>query len=269
MKQAIVHLEYHSIEGILIEDHLDFLEYCKFAEKEIELGIRAVFNSSEPMERWDHICRDPSTFSAMFSLSFTKAKMEGGNPLLKLDDVINQKYRAMINCLLKGQSILVNKVGGWFPFGKEVNMIRIEPFEYKPELHYYIPKKSKDKQTKYINIENDPELEEYTYKHLRKLDPNFSNIRNAIHWRREDFLKVLKEFKQQGGKGLWIYTTGLDVDQMYRYTQAAIDVGIDEFIFIFKGEETQELFDFATFLRNNEKVKSYITDYEENMEYYK
>lgn len=37
MKQATLHMEYNEITGIILENCEDFLEYAKFAEKEIEI----------------------------------------------------------------------------------------------------------------------------------------------------------------------------------------------------------------------------------------
>ena len=50
MKHATLHMQYNEISGILLENCEDFLEYTKFAEKEIELGIRSVFKSRRRKE---------------------------------------------------------------------------------------------------------------------------------------------------------------------------------------------------------------------------
>lgn len=266
MKHATLHMQYNEISGILLENCEDFLEYTKFAEKEIELGIRSVFKSPEPVERWDHICRDPSLFSGIFCLSYLDAKFNGGNPLLKIDNVIDRKYQAIIKCLLEGDRVIMNKVGGWCPTGKHPVTIH-ENKDYEPILYYYIPKVIKENvkggmipahlntTTKWINLENDPDTCKYTFQNLKELDRYFSSIRNMIHWRKEDFEKVFKEFKENGGEGLWLYTTGQDVEQMYLYTDTAIECGINKFIFNFNAGESKNILDFINVYNDNVSIE--------------
>lgn len=202
-------------------------------------------------------------FTGIFHLSFLEAKFNGGNPLFKIDDVINRKYQAIIKCLLNGERIIINKVGGWCPVGNNTYTIH-EDKEYEPILHYYIAKQANVRggmipthlktTTKWINLENDPDICRYTRDSLGKIDRYFSSIRNMIHWRKQDFEKVFKEFISEGGEGVWLYTTGNDIEQMYLYTETAIECGIKKFIFNFNSGESKNILDFISKFNDNKHI---------------
>lgn len=264
MKIGVAYMPYE-YNGIIIENFEDLNEYIEHSGKEIELGVRSVMKSPEPKERWDHICRDASTFNAMFHLSRFECEFKGGNPLLNLDNVINRKYRAMIETLLSGTKLIINNVGGWCPISDNNYVIKSDGLIQTP-LNYFIFKKdlryfSNKNATRYFNIENDPNLEQYTRTHLGKLDPSYSHARNALHWTKENFLNVLKEFKIHGGSGLWQYTTGSNVEQMYMYMEAALEVGLTEFIFNFNSGETEDINNFIDHFKTDERITQLIVNF--------
>ena len=230
-------------KGILIEDYNDLRDYIQFSNREIELGIRSVIKSPEPLSRWDHLCPDPSTFGALFHMSVIDCKMNGGNPLLNLDKWTQRKYEGMFDSIQEGYCIIVNKVGGWCPFNRD-SVDLLENVGYEPNMNYFINDRFKDQPTQYINIENDPDLEQYTREHLYKLDSKYSYIRNALHLTRDQFDIIFTEFKSKGGKGVWVYTTGMDTDQMRLYTNTAIECGLTEFIFVFNSGTSLDIVDF-------------------------
>lgn len=257
MKLGTVFMRHGEYKGFIIEDFKDLNDYMSFAEKEIEFGVRSVFNSPVSVDSWDHICRDASMFNGMFHLSRLDCETKGGNPLLNLDTVINRKYRLMMELLFKGEKLVINNVGGFCPIGQDKYTIH-EDEDYQPPLNYYIGRQSytgfQKEPTQWFNIENDPELEQYTRKHLHDIDKKFSHSRNSYHWTKENFISVLTEFKEAGGQGLWLYTTGMHVDQMYMYTDAAIEVGLTKFIFNFNSGESEILLDFIDHYSNNEHI---------------
>ncbi len=236
----------HSSEfkGILLEDFTDLRDYIQFANKEIELGIRSVLKSPEPVSRWDHLCPYPSTFAALFKLSVMDCELNGGNPLLNLDKWTKRKYEGMFDSIQEGYCIIVNKVGGWCPFNSD-DVELLENVGYEPNMNYFINSRFKDQPTTFINIENDPELEQYTREHLYKLDNKYSYIRNALHLTGDQFDIIFTEFKSKGGKGIWVYTTGMDTDQMRKYTNSAIECGLTEFVFVFNSGTNMDIVDFV------------------------
>lgn len=251
----------YDYEGILLRNHEDLWQYMEVCSKEIELGIRSVFKSSEPAERWDHLLStgDGGVFAGLFTMSIAESRMKGLNPLMNLDAVILRKYMAMTKSLNEGNIIVINKMGGWCINGDNEYVIHGEE-PYSPMRNYYIGKKG---QTRLINLENDPFVEEFTRVHLYKADNNYSIIKNMFHWKKADFIEVLSEFKRAGGEGIWVYTTGSDVDQMYIYTISALEVGLHEFNFIFNAGRTPEIEEFVTWCKNQPNVHILSVEYED------
>lgn len=87
--------------------------------------------------------------------------------------------------------------------------------------------------TQYINLENDPELEERTRQYLGERDANYSHILNLHKFSKANLVKVFTEFKANGGSIVHVYTTGTNVPQMYEYFDAAKEAGLNDFVFEF------------------------------------
>ena len=141
----------------------------------------------------------------------------------------DQKIKNMLDSVQAGETLLVNSVGGYCPFTEGYHKI-IEESEYVAirKRTYVI-----NKNTKYINLENDPELEEHTIKYLTSIDPNYSYICELRNYNIEELVEIFKDFQDNGGDTVYVYTTGMDVPQMYDYTEAIVQSGIKKVEFEF------------------------------------
>lgn len=217
------------IEGtwLLIENFNELTEYMEFTSGHVSDQISRLLKSKVGPERWDHmITRTPE--GSILAASIMYCQAHGKNPLLEMDGIIQKKYLNMIDKLVKGQKLLVNPLGGYCTMGDDVEILSETSFETAFKLTYTIKEN-----TKYINLENDPELEERTRQYLGERDPNYSFILNLHKFSKEDLFKVFTEFKQNGGSIVHVYTTGTNVPQMYEYFDAAKEAGLNDFLFEF------------------------------------
>ena len=113
-----------------------------------------------------------------------------------------------------------------------------EPYDPTEEATYEIKEN-----TKYINLENDAELEKHTLKHFKEVDPNYSYVCNLRSFSQAELIKIFKEFKANGGETAYLYTTGFDVDQVFEYSYALQEAGITKIDFEFNSGITDKLQD--------------------------
>ena len=92
-------------------------------------------------------------------------------------------------------------------------------------------------------------MEDFAKKYLSKKDECYSYVLNLYSFSQEELRAIFEEFKQEGGEILYVYTTGLNVPQMYAYTEAAMKAGIKNFEF-----------DFNSGI--NDDIKTYLTETE-------
>lgn len=128
--------------------------------------------------------------------------------------------------ILNNRIVLVNDLGGYCFIDGDYEEIE-KPNKF---IDYYISDNAH-----YINLENDPVLEPYTQKHIGK---DYSFILNMHECDIDDFKRIFTEFQAKGGKGIWQYTTGMDVAQMHVFMIAALEVGLTEFVFKFNADLT-------------------------------
>ena len=81
--------------------------------------------------------------------------------------------------------------------------------------------------SKYIILENDHEVDPEGHKILSKIEENYSSLTALSKHSKEEIENVLKNFKENGGETVYVYTTGQNVNQMYEYTDAIINAGIN------------------------------------------
>lgn len=217
------------IEGtwLLLENFNELTEYMEFTSGRVIEQITRLMRSKVSPERWDHmITRTPE--GGILAASIMYCQTHGKSPLLEMDGIVQQKFLNMADKISKGQKILVNSLGGYCSMSDDVKIISETTFETSFELTYTVNKK-----TQYINLENDPELEERTRQYLGERDPNYSHILNLHKFSKEDLVKVFTEFKENGGSIVHVYTTGTNVPQMYEYFDAAKEAGLNDFVFEF------------------------------------
>ena len=68
---------------------------------------------------------------------------------------------------------------------------------------------------------------------------------------------AFEKFKEAGGQIVYVYTTGRDNAQMYKYSELAIQAGLTNFAFQFSAGIDDEIIKFIEWLKNRATVKVY------------
>ena len=108
--------------------------------------------------------------------------------------------------------------------------------------------------TKYINLENDPKLEKYSENYLKDKDVNYSYITNLSSHTNNQLKAIFKEFISKGGTTVYVYTTGMKIQQMYDYFNTAVDTGLSSFEFEFNSEITTDIKLFIDYAKERAKL---------------
>ncbi len=220
MKKVTISDKYVEGEWLLIETIDDLLEYVASMKQNIASLSQRLIKSGAPVSKWDHMITKNDA-GAILAGVVTKMNTFGCRPLLEMEDLATKKVKDMLFYLQKGKKLLVNDVGGYCSmldhwkiiFEKEISVIEFKTYEIKEN-------------TKYINIENDDVLEDFSKKYLESVDKNYSHIVNLHSFTKEQLFDVFSQFKKAGGEVLYVYTSGINVPQMYEYTESAIKAGI-------------------------------------------
>ena len=114
--------------------------------------------------------------------------------------------------------------------------MRERPYDPTEETTYEI-----NENTKFINLENDADLERHTIKHLKKVDPNYSYVCNLRSFSFDELVDIFRKFKANGGEAAYLYTTGFDIDQVHEYCEALQEAGITKIDFEFNSGITDQL----------------------------
>ncbi len=157
-------------------------------------------------------------------------------------------------------NVFVNRVGGYCDFDAfdKDNYIEVFGFTIEDLLNdvsysfdYF------DSENVILILENDPILDKWTIDYFNKLPvPYICNLRTIM--KTDKFEELLKRFSQNYSKKIFVYTTGLDYEQMIDYTERAVACGFEEFEWVFNGFKREP--EFKKFLdslvkKNNSKYK--------------
>lgn len=247
MKQVIVKDKFDTIiDYTMLENIDDLLEYQESINRKVTETISRLLRSDGGPERWDHmIGRDDE--GGVMSAAIATANIRGGNPVYLAGELVNEKLRSFLRIIDGGEIILVNERGGYCTLTEGYHTI-VEQNEVssEPKPSHVIPKN-----TRYINLENDPDLEQHTIDYLEKVDPFYSHITRLRNYSPMKLREVFKEFMANGGTHVYVYTTGIDVDQMMLYSRAIIDSGLKTVEFEFNAGMTDGIDGVIEFLRKN------------------
>lgn len=157
-------------------------------------------------------------------------------------------------------NVFVNRVGGYCNFEAfdKDNYVEVYGFSIEDLLNdisysfdYFAS------EHKMLVLENDPSLDKWTVNHFDGFPvPHICNLRTMM--KTNKFEELLTRFSQKYSKKLFVYTTGLDYEQMLEYTQRAIACGFEEFEWVFNGFEREtefRIFLDPLFKKNNIKYK--------------
>ncbi len=250
------------IEGFLIEDSNDLEEYFKIIENNSLSCMTKMLTSKESIDRMDHVVPGMRPLEkALGALAVTRAKLGlfgTNNPIFQVQGSAETMKHGMRLFIVKGQSLFVNRNGGYTPITKGVVEIveRIENVQYKDKAKTpHIP----NRKTKVINLENDYEMEDYSHNFITNYlnDTSYSIVYELRLWTKNELINIFKDFIKQGGETIYVYTTGRDVEQMYEYSSAAIEAGLQDFRFCFNSGTDKDIDNFVSWLSERAKVKLY------------
>jgi len=192
----------------------DFDEFRKLSEQSHEDEITLALKTDIPESRWDHL----------FDSSL------GGNPIYVSGAILSIKLERIREWIRDGYVIIANQRGEYFPIFDVMGIEIVEIKEYTFNKSQYVNIKEN---TKIINLENDLYLEQVAINFMRERDPNYSTIRKLKKFNFLELCDIFERFKENGGEVAYIYTTGIDTEQMYEYTNALIVAGVKTVIFQF------------------------------------
>lgn len=251
MRTVVVKMPHGEGEWIMLSTPEELLEYsAHVSEKVVEQTTRLLKSQANP-NRWDHMITATPEGSILAG-ALASCKIKGGRPIFEMDAVMQRKFMNMLEHIAKGEHVLVNSRGGYCTMHEDFEILSTSVLDtgFKP-THVI------NKNTTYINLENDPELENRTKQYLGERDPNFSYVLNLRKYDKTALTAVFNDFKANGGKIVHVYTTGMDVPQMYDYFEAAQTAGLNDFVFEYNSgisEGIQGFIDYTKKLANVEIV---------------
>lgn len=227
MKQVTISGPYIEGQWLLIDSPAVLMEYIELTSGKVVEQMKRLIRSKASVERWDHMIT-PTDEGNILAATIMYCKTNNKNPVIEMDGIIQQKFLTMLDNLSKGRTLLVNPLGGYCFMADNYQILNSVEYDagFKP-THVI------QRNTRYINLENDPQLEERTKSYLGELDKNYSYILNLHKYDKKALFDVFDEFKHNGGEIVHVYTTGTNVPQMYDYFEAALKAGLSDFVFEF------------------------------------
>lgn len=240
------------VKGIIVESADDI----KLIRPELESAERGVLNkfvkSNESADRLAHIVSGFQPMErAIATLSISRGTLRGQNPIYLLGEASATYITTLLKLLAKGYTVFLNPSGGMCVLDETFEIIESEDFAgFTKEAKYYIGKDSE-----VINLENDFELEDEATDFMRKNFKNYSYIKDMKVLSEYQFIQIFKEFSDQGGTTVYVYTTGMDFEQMYEYSRYALKCGLKQFIFDFNSGLDTEIRKFVAWLKERAEVR--------------
>jgi len=243
MERVLIDMDHMKNVPYILIEHIDaLLEYKKHVGEELSKTITRVLRSNVKPERWDHLLWGKNLGDSALMMGLQTCNIMGGNPLIKSGELLDEKVANMLKYLNKGEQVLANYNGGYCFLTDNMSM--------KPDTTYVEPVNYKIADNPgYINLENDPELEQHVkdWFHYKKGGISYVvNLRSVIG---EDLVNILKRFKMKGGHTVYIYTTGLDIPEMYEYSDSIIEAEIKNVIFEFNAGMSDDHHDVTNYLK--------------------
>lgn len=265
--------ENKEMEGVLIENMDDVEQYSNiiqfYGEKAIKKILKNGINNIPP----DHLITGMQGHEKGLSMfAHYKATFNQSNTLREMDGAVNQYLDSLIKIVNNFDKAFINVNGGIMPVKDDLMEIRnVENIKWKSDKRSsYVIRKN----TKVINLENDPCLERKAVDYMKEVletnskysfENEYSFIKELILFDKEDLKNVFEEFIEKGGETVFVYTTGRNVQQMYDYSNAAIEAGLNHFIFDFNSGTNEEIDNFVEWLKE-QGAKVDLVNVEEELE---
>lgn len=222
------HLNDQVAEMYLIDSEEGANEYFSFNQNIARKCFDIALKSRLPINKFDHMIPYGGTVEAsIMRMALVRSQHNDvdvdergysvfNNPIYQIFPAAKEKEFFIRKAMEEFGQILVNKSGGFMPLDKSKYIILEEK---EAEIYHAAPDDELNEGNKWIVLENDYSLPVESRKFLEKMDPNFSIVFDLRGHTTERLIKTFEYFKKNGGEVVFVYTTGLDVEQMYEYVK--------------------------------------------------
>jgi len=211
---------------IYITNAKELGEYFEALDNGVYETIEKAIKSGVTPERLNHIIDRDDIGDQVLAVSYARCSTEGGNPLVGMAPAMQNKMQMLGDHLMKYGSVLINKAGGFCNADKDWVITDVPAPAEKPKFKFA-------KNPSFINLENDAHLEQHTRKWFQRNNYEISFIKKLRRFSLEALTKIFTDFKEAGGKGIYVYTTGIDAEQVHDYCDAVIKAELTDAIFEF------------------------------------
>ena len=210
-----------------LENLEDLYEFEKLSNNVNDDEITLALKTDIPESKWDHLF--DGSLGGM-NTAVATSNIVGGNLILLSASILNKKLDSIRKYISDGVPVVINKRGGYFPCIESMDIKILDIKEYIHDKRKYV---NIPNNTKTINLENDLHLEKLAISYMKSIDPNYSSITKLREFDFLELVEIFKVFIKNGGQTAYIYTTGIDTEQMYEYTNALIVAGVQNVHFEF------------------------------------
>jgi len=247
-------------EGIIFDSITD-IKLLSPSLKQAEVSVlRKFVKSGESPSRLNHIVSGFSPLEyCISSLAMAKSQFnKNDNPLYLLGESSEVYLAQIVALIMRYGCVFMNDKGGLCPMfdkdgGNYLEVLESEVITEYPKrswLNYKI-----GENTKYIVLENDCELERKAIDYLETVDRwNYSYVKELIMFDEDNLKLVFDKFVKAGGKVVYVYTTGINNEQMYQYSTSAISSGIKKFEFYFNSGMDNNIRAFVSWLSGKDGI---------------
>lgn len=229
-------------EYILIENEEDLAEYEQLLDNAAGQQIAKCLHSPLFPDKVDHMLGAHDMGTQLLAVAHIEASAHQvshpephilNNPLFRIQNAATRKIAILRKILSNGNKPLIGSAGGFMWYMPD-RMEILSTYDKKPQG---APVPFLRVGHKTIVLENDWELPRESVRYLDKLRGwgNYSVIRGLRDYNHTQLVALLKQFKDNGGEEVFVYTTGLDVSQMFDYTHAILEAGLNKLVLYFTG----------------------------------
>lgn len=209
-------------KGYIIQNTEDLIEYFNLERDTFHKQFKRAIQNNIPVQKWDHLY-------GYLNIGFNTAKVKGeASPLFEADNVFRMKESQITKMVSENKTVFVNEKGGYHEFKDDTHTIlKSEVFDFK----------NKDlrisKNASFLNLENDPILENHTIQYFKNEKLDLSYLVNLYAFSKEELINIFNEFSKKGRYGLYVYTTATDIKQMVDYLEACVESELTDVIIEF------------------------------------
>jgi len=240
-------------EYIMLENRDDLQAYAELLDNAGKQQITKCLNSPLFPQHVDHMLGARDAGSQLLAVAYYTASAHSlthpephilNNPIYRIGEAAARKVQQLGKIIDAGNIPLIGSAGGYMWHDPPRTEI-LEVYDKKPSSG--APADVRRTGAKVIVLENDWNLPKESRRYLERVygktqlgQGKFSIVYDLRGHSHDELLDELKAHKLGGGDTVFVYTSGLDVPQMYDYTEAIIEAGIKGLVLYFTGDEPKD-----------------------------